>query len=76
MRRWNNLTITKKSKTGRENALHVLPVMDHKKPNEKPFEMITLDLTGTFTVTNDGDRYIFDMTDYCSKWLDAYTFSN
>ena len=37
-----------------------------------PLERIAIDITGPFPVTDDGNRYIVVVSDYFSKWTEAY----
>ena len=41
-----------------------------------PFERIAVDIAGPFPVTEDGNKYIMVVSDYFSKWPEAYAIRN
>lgn len=41
-----------------------------------PLERMAIDITGPFPITNDGNRYIVVVSDYFSKWTEAFPVPN
>ena len=38
----------------------------------RPFEKLGIDVVGPFTETQRGNKYIVVMTDYCTRWVEAF----
>jgi len=39
---------------------------------EKPFDTIGIDFLGPLTETNEGNRYVLVITDYATRWVEAF----
>ena len=39
---------------------------------ESHFPRVGIDITGQYKTTNDGNRYILAVSDYFTKWVEAY----
>lgn len=41
-----------------------------------PFEKVALDILDPLSATNRGNKFIVVISDYCSKWTEAYPLRN
>ena len=58
-----------------------VPVPKNKAPlkqymSYEPFERVALDIAGPFPRTRKGNKYLLVVTDYFSKWMEAYALPN
>ena len=48
----------------------------HSVPVGYPMQRIALDILGPLPITASGNKYILVVSDYFSKWTEAYAMSN
>ena len=75
--------IEKKSKTGASNVRPARQSRDRRLERKgrcnsttSSFERIVVDITSSFPVTENGNKYIMVVSDYVSKWDEAFAILN
>ncbi len=53
----------------------VIPLFSITHP-VKPFDMVGIDFVGPLTVTDNGNKYILVLTDYATRWVEAFVTSD
>ena len=61
---------------GRKGKPHPSKLPLTQFPVGAPFDRIAIDILDTHKVTRAGNRYIMVVSDYFSKWTDAYPLRN